>query len=163
MATETDLYEEDFIGWTEQQAKVLREAARHPTNLALDWEHLAEEIEDAGRFYRRTLANHVRLVIEHLLKLEFSPASEPRRGWTETVIRARGEIETWLADEPGLRRRLPGIIEQERPHVAKLAAKGLLDFSDNSPGVQARLQCGLYTDEQIRSDWLPDARAVPPG
>jgi len=162
MAAETDLYEDDFIGWTEQQARALREAARHSTNGGLDWEHLAEEIEDVGRSYRRTLASHVRLVIEHLLKLEFSAASESRRGWTETVIRARGEIEAWLGDEPGLRPRLPGIIEQERPRAAKLAAKGLLGFSENSAGVQARLQAGLYTDEQIREDWFPDARAVPP-
>ncbi len=54
---EADLYEADFIGWTEQQAKALREAARHPTNLGLDWEHLAEEVEDSGRSYRRALAS----------------------------------------------------------------------------------------------------------
>jgi hypothetical protein len=159
---EADLYEDDFIAWTEQQAKALREAARHPTNLGLDWEHLAEEVEDLGRSYRRALASHVSTAIEHLLKLEFSPATEPRRGWRDTVRRARNEIESWLEDEPGLRPRLPAIIEQQKGRAAKLAAQGLLDFDENAEGVHARLR-DMYSDEQILGDWFPDARAVPPG
>lgn len=43
MATDT-LYENDFFAWTEQQAEVLRRAAREGSNLPLDWENLAEEI-----------------------------------------------------------------------------------------------------------------------
>jgi hypothetical protein len=162
LMAEADLYEADFIGWTEQQAKALREAARHPTNLGLDWEHLAEEVEDSGRSYRRALASHVSTAIEHLLKLEFSPATEPRRGWRDRVRRARNEIEAWLEDEPGLRPRLPAIIEQEKPRAAKLAAQGLLDFDENAEGVHARLR-DMYSNEQILGDWFPDARAVPPG
>jgi len=155
MATETDLYEDDFIGWTEVQARALREAARHPTNLPLDWDHLAEEIEDLGRSYRRALASQVGLVIEHLLKLEFSPATEPRQGWMQTIARARAEIDRWLATEPGLRPRLPGIIDEERPRAARFAVRGLLGFGEDVTGVQARLQGGLYTDEQIIGDWYP--------
>jgi hypothetical protein len=159
---EVDLYEDDFIGWTEQQAKALRKAARNASNLGLDWEHLAEEVEDLGRSYRRALASHVSTAIEHLLKLEFSPAVEPRRGWRDTVRRARNEIEKWLEDEPGLRPRLPGIIEQEKPRAAKLAAQGLLDFDENADGVSARLK-NMYSHDQILGDWFPDAPAVPPG
>jgi hypothetical protein len=43
-----DLYEEDFVRWTEQQAAALRAAARAGTNLPLDWENLAEEIDSLG-------------------------------------------------------------------------------------------------------------------
>jgi Domain of unknown function DUF29 len=35
------LYEEDFVRWTEQQSNALREAAPTGTNLPLDWENLA--------------------------------------------------------------------------------------------------------------------------
>ena len=159
MATQTDLYEEDFISWTELQARALREAARHRTNLTLDWEHLAEEIEDLGKAYRRALASQVSLVIEHLLKLEFSPATRPRQGWIETVARARAEIDRWLADEPGLRPRLPKIIEEERPWAARFAVQGLLGFKEDATGVRARLQSGLYTDEQITGYWFPNRAA----
>ena len=40
-----DLYDEDIVTWSEQQAELLR---RRSAN-ALDWDHLAEEIEDVGR------------------------------------------------------------------------------------------------------------------
>lgn len=38
-------YEEDFVRWTEQQSRALRKAAGLGTNLRLDWENLAEEVE----------------------------------------------------------------------------------------------------------------------
>jgi Domain of unknown function DUF29 len=39
------LYDEDFVRWTEQQVAALRDAAGLTTNLSLDWENLAEEID----------------------------------------------------------------------------------------------------------------------
>ena len=46
------LYEEDFVRWTEEQSSALRDAARIGTNLPLDWENLAEEVESSGRSQR---------------------------------------------------------------------------------------------------------------
>ena len=40
------LYDQDFVTWAEQQAEALRAAGRGTTNQPLDWENLAEEIED---------------------------------------------------------------------------------------------------------------------
>ena len=160
MTAQADHYEEDFIGWTEEQARMLRAAgAGQRTNLALDWEHLAEEIEDAGRTYRRALASHVIVVIEHLLKLAFSPATEPRRGWMESVNSARDEIDTWLTTEPGLRPRLPAIIVDARAAAVRRAVRALLDFHEDSAAAQARQHNGLYSDEQITGDWYPDRAA----
>jgi hypothetical protein len=163
LMAEADLYEHDFIAWTEQQAKALREAARHPSNLGLDWEHLAEEIEDLGKSYRRALASEVILVVEHLLKLQFSPAIEPRRGWLETLVRARGEIDTWLDAEPSLRSRLPGILEQARRTGATRAVSALSAFGEEQAAAAAKLHGGQYSDDQILDDWFPDAPALPPG
>ena len=64
---DADLYETDFIGWTEQQARLLRAAAAQRPNLSLDWDHLAEEVEDLGKSHRRALSSQIGLVIEHLL------------------------------------------------------------------------------------------------
>jgi hypothetical protein len=46
----SDLYDEDFTLWTEQQAALLRRrAAGELVNDAdLDWQNIAEEIEAAG-------------------------------------------------------------------------------------------------------------------
>jgi len=84
------LYEKDFFRWTEQQSSALREAARSTTNLPLDWENLAEEVESLGRSQRHELRGRIAVILEHLLKLEHSPANDPRRGWMETIARAVG-------------------------------------------------------------------------
>ena len=51
-----ELYDEDFLLWTKEQAKLLREAAERGVNLPLDWENLAEEVESLGRSDRRSCA-----------------------------------------------------------------------------------------------------------
>ena len=94
------LYEEDFVRWTEEQSSVLREAARLDTKLPLDWENLAEEIDSLGRSVRRELRRRLGIILEHLLKLEHSPATDPRRGWMETIDRERADIERLLEDSP---------------------------------------------------------------
>ena len=40
------LYEEDTAAWAENQATALRAIARGGSNQELDWENLAEEIEE---------------------------------------------------------------------------------------------------------------------
>lgn len=42
-----DLYDRDFFLWTREQAQALR--ARQAGANDLDWDRLAEEIEDVGR------------------------------------------------------------------------------------------------------------------
>ena len=104
--TAARLYEEDFVRWTEEQAAALRDAARLSTNLPLDWENLAEEIDSLGRSQSRELGSRIAVIIEHLIKLETSPAADPRPGWIDTIGRERRDIEDLLNDSPSLRVRL---------------------------------------------------------
>ena len=53
------LYDEDFVRWTEQQAAALRQAAGLDVNLPLDWENLAEEIDSLGRSLKHELRSRV--------------------------------------------------------------------------------------------------------
>jgi hypothetical protein len=75
-----DLYRTDLALWSAQQAHALRSAARERHNLPVDWENVAKEIESLGASERRALASQVRTVIEHLMRLEASPATDPRNG-----------------------------------------------------------------------------------
>ena len=43
------LYDQDLVAWSHQQAAALRAAARTGSDQLVDWENLAEEIEDLGR------------------------------------------------------------------------------------------------------------------
>src|SRR3954464_15566716 len=106
MSDVKSLYDEDFVAWTQQQAKALRAAAGSRTNQPLDWENLAEEVEDLGKSVRRELESQIRRIIQHLLKLQYSPSADPRRGWFESVTGARAETEDGLAQKHTPRRAI---------------------------------------------------------
>jgi uncharacterized protein DUF29 len=151
------LYEQDFVRWTEEQSQALREAAQSGVNLPLDWENLAEEIDDLGRSVRHELRSRISTIIEHLLKLEHSPATDPRRGWMETIARERSQIEPLLDESPSLRREIAGIIRQVSPGVARLTTQVLRLHGENV----GDLPSPEYKEEQVLGDWLP-SHAPPP-
>jgi hypothetical protein len=148
-----ELYEADFVRWTEQQSAALREAGRAGTNLPLDWENLAEEVESLGRSWRREMRSRIRTIIEHMLELEHSPASEPRPGWMNTIGRERSEIESLFADAPTLRRDVAGMIAEESRRAAQFAARELAKHGEPP----ATIALPNYTEEQILGDWFPEA------
>jgi hypothetical protein len=145
------LYEEDFVRWTEQQSRALRDAAQIGTNLPLDWENLAEEIESLGASQRRELRSRIAVILEHLLKLEHSPANDPRRGWMETITRQRSEIELFLNDSPSLRGDVGRMITEESPRVARLTTRVLRLHGE----ALSNLAVPSYTEGQVLGDWFP--------
>jgi Domain of unknown function DUF29 len=84
-ARASDLYEQDIYAWSKAQADLLR-AERFAD---LDLEHLIEEVADLGESLKRSVRNRVRTIIEHLLKLEYSPAQDTQAGGRATVRRQR--------------------------------------------------------------------------
>lgn len=91
MSTDS-LYESDFYVWTERQAQELKRAAGEGSNSPIDWTNLAGEIESLGRSDCREVASYVRLIIEHLVKLAYSPVENPRAGWQSEVREYRTEV-----------------------------------------------------------------------
>ncbi len=147
----TQLYEEDFVRWTEQQSRALREAAGVGANLPLDWANLAEEIESLGASQRRELRSRLAVILEHLMKLEHSPAVDPRRGWVDTIGRERLNIEDLLQQSPSLKSQLGVIIEQLKPRVTRLAATSLFGHGETVK----KLPVPDYTEDQVLGDWFP--------
>jgi Domain of unknown function DUF29 len=92
----SELYDQDFFLWTKEQATALRRAKE--SNLPLDWENLAEEIESLGKSDRRQLRSQIRRILRHLFKLEASPTPEPRAGLCSTISDGRGDIEDVLRE-----------------------------------------------------------------
>jgi hypothetical protein len=150
-----DLYEQDFFLWSQEQARALREAAHAGTNLPLDWENLAEEIESLGRSDRRELRSRIRTILEHLLKQACSPADTPRAGWNETVLRSRTEAEVVLNDSPSLRRESRAMVAEELPKAIALVCRSLRDHREWNPEVEAKLARASFTADQVLGDWWP--------
>jgi hypothetical protein len=157
MSKPGDLYDEDFVRWTEQQAALLRRARSAGANPPLDWDNLAEEIESLGRSDRRELRSQITRILHHLLKLEASPAAEPRGGWQNTIQQARDEAEALLEDSPSLRNEVAGIIAKQIGGAVKLAARDLELHGEPTDRRKARLAAGGFTAAEVLGDWFPDA------
>lgn len=151
-------YERDFYLWTQRQAAELRRAAAQGSNLPLDWENLAEEIESLGARDRRELASRLEQVLLHLLKLRLSPAVDPRRGWRETIQRERSEIELLLADSPSLRGGVPEALAKRWPAVRRAAAEALT--GEIAPAALPA-GCPFSVDQVLDPDFWPEPVTPP--
>jgi hypothetical protein len=155
MTKVSELHDRDFFLWTQEQAAALR--AVRKSNLPLDWDNLAEEIESLGTSQRTELNSQVRRILRHLFKLEASPAADPRAGWRTTVRDARIEIEDLLEASPSLRREIDVVLKRQSATAAKLAAHDLEDHGEPAEAVWAPLEKGGFTAEQVLGDWFPEA------
>ena len=114
-------YDADFCAWAAAQAELLRAGRLDEADVA----RIAEEIEDLGRRDRRELASRIQTVVEHLMKVAASPATEPRAGWDAAINRERVEIGRLLEDSPRLRVDLPEIIARELETARRLVARDM--------------------------------------
>jgi Domain of unknown function DUF29 len=142
------LYEEDLYAWSEAQAELLRRRRF----AELDLEHVVEEIEDVGGSLYREVRSRIRTIMEHLLKLEHSAATEPRAGWERTIRRERADLAEDLtpALSPRIDRGLARFYETARNEAAaSLRSHGEHAAADALPATLP------YTLDQITGDWLP--------
>lgn len=144
----TDLYRRDFYAWSKAQAHLLR--ARRFGDL--DLEHLIEEVEDLGDSLKRAVRSRIRTIIEHLLKLEHSPAREPRAGWYDTIITQRSD----LADEltPSIRREVEPVLAELYDKARKNAETSLRKHGEAASARRLPQSCP-YDFDQIIGEWLP--------
>jgi Domain of unknown function DUF29 len=142
-----DLYEQDFYAWSRRQAELLR--LKRFTDL--DLAHLIEEVEDLGETVYRSVCSRVRTIIEHLLKLEHSPASEPKRAWREMIRTQRADLDEDLS--AALRPRIEAGLPQFYAKARRDAAAALRDCGE--PAADALPGHCPYSLDQIISDWLP--------
>jgi hypothetical protein len=149
----SDLYDSDVVEWSARQAQLLRRvAAGEAVNEPPDWMNIAEEIDALGKNQGRELISRIAVILLHLIKLEASPAAEPRAGWRETVRHQRDEIERLLADAPSLRARIPAIVSAETARARTRAAEAL---ADNGETPLVDLDRIAISHEQAIGNWLP--------
>jgi hypothetical protein len=106
-----DLYDRDVLAWSEHQADLLRRLARGEQVNDLDWEHVVEEIEDAGRSQLDAVQSYLRHMLAHLLKAHGWTGSPSANHW-------RGEIAAFQQD--ALQRFAPSM--RQRIDLARLYA-----------------------------------------
>jgi Domain of unknown function DUF29 len=133
MATKaTELYNEDFYAWTQEQAAALRTHFKGDNRL--DVEHLAEEVEDLGKSELHAIESYVENIMAHLLKLDYSSLEWPRNHWRKEILAFRRSLRRRMT--PSLRRTVSEKLEQRYANARESAAADLLEIE---PGVRRRL------------------------
>lgn len=148
-------YEDDFFAWTQHQAMVLRSMA--VADNRFDRENVAEEIEDLGRSERDAVRSQIRRIIEHLLKLAYSPAQQPRFDWMASIAEARSTLGDKIS--PTLRRDAETMLARlyrDGRHRAELALRG---YGENQTANALPQHCPYSLEDIFREDWYPE----PPG
>lgn len=157
MASQLDeLYRVDFYAWAKAQAVALRELAVERWNGPLDLEHLAEVVEGMADDRRDAARSRLRRIIEHCLKLEFSPAADPRIGWKISIDSARAEIEDKLTR--AIRRdpeeQLPRLYRQ----ASGIARKALIGQQEREAARSLPDQNPYQLDDLLTDEWYPANR-----
>lgn len=112
------LYDRDFYLWTRRQAEALR--TRRLGANDVEYDRLAEEIEDLGAAQKNAVTSAVRLILEHLYKLHATRRPEPVGHWKAEVENFRAELETHVT--PTIRRLVEADLEKLHARAARIAA-----------------------------------------
>jgi hypothetical protein len=97
----SNLYENDFYLWVQTTAKLLKEKKLD----MVDFDNLIEELESMGKSDKKELKSRITTLIEHLLKIKYwqSEKANNARGWRQTIVEQRRQLEYLLEDSPSLR------------------------------------------------------------
>jgi Domain of unknown function DUF29 len=153
VAEAAKLYDEDFYAWTRDQADALRRMAGERWNGPLDLEHLAEEVEDLGKSQRHAVESLVERILEHLLKLEHSPAVDPRRGWLISLLNARIHVGRLLT--AAIRRDVEPRLEHAYTNARRVTVLALWEHGEVSSGNLLPKACPYSLDQVLDEDWFP--------
>ena len=140
MPTNTDLYVTDFYTWCLEQATLLE--ARDAD--ALDWTHLAEEMQILAGSERRALRSFLRGLLLHLLKWQYQPEMrQTGQSWERSIKNGRREVRDLLRDAPGLKHILDDTIitayEYARDDAADETHLPLATFPETCPWTLAQM------------------------
>ncbi len=140
-----DLYERDYYAWTDAQVRALRE---HKVS-GLDWDNLAEEVEDLGKAERHRLESHLELLLMHLLKWVYQPHRRSR-SWSNSIREHRFRIQRVLRENPSLKGKLPELFAD--------VYQGARFTAENETGMNISAfpeSCPWSLDDAMRDDFWP--------
>jgi len=145
-----ELYEVDFYGWTQEQAKFLRNGAWD----CLDIANLVEEIESLGKQERQELRNRLGVLLGHLLKWEFQPYLRSK-SWFSTLREQRRRIRDLLDGSPSLKPSLPEVLEKAYQDGVDLAVRETSFKYKDFPA-----QCPYNLEQVLDLEFFPGEESI---
>jgi hypothetical protein len=117
---------------------------------------VAEEIEDLGK-NERAVRNQIRRIIEHLLKLAYSPAEQPRFDCMETIVDARQQLYGKIT--PTLQHEVEGTLAKLYGDARRRATLGLRRYGEIAVTKRLPMACPFAWDQICQHDWFPGSSA----
>lgn len=111
------LYQKDYYGWLQANAKLMREGKFGE----IDAENIAEELESMGKSEKRELSSRLAVLLLHLLKWKYQEIKRST-SWRNTIAVQRIDIWELLEDSPSLKNEISDRISTAY-EKAKLAAE----------------------------------------
>ena len=145
-------YDDDFYAWTQHQAAVVREMP--VTDNRFDRDNVAEEIETLGRSERDAVRSQVHRIIEHFLKLQFSPATQPRSGWMRSINDARRILGDKLSAT--LRRDVGAQLAALYEDASYQAELSLEEYDKVEAARLFPEECPYTLDQILEKRWYPE-------
>jgi hypothetical protein len=139
-------YEEDYVAWTLEQARLLRSGAFSE----LDAENIAEELDDMGRSIRRELRSRFSVLIMHLLKWRYQPGFRSR-SWSSTIEEHRQQVKELVEESPSLR----PVVTREMSRAYE-AARRKATAETGFPESTFPAKCPFTADQVLAEDFLPE-------
>jgi hypothetical protein len=140
----SELYETDFLRWTEEQAEALRQARASAVNLPLDWDNLIEEVEDLGRSQLHAVISHLRLALLHDLKAEAWPLVRDAPHWRAEAVGHRQEAASRYT--PSMRQRI------DLTRIYRQALRAMPETVDGAPPLPVPTVCPVSLEELLAVD-----------
>jgi hypothetical protein len=103
-----------------------------------------------------TVRSQVQRIIEHLLKLEYSPASEPRADWRDSVDQARDQIEDHITAS-----MLPDVaadLEKLFGRARRTAASGPVRHGERAAAKALPQTCPYSFEQIVGQYWYPPSQ-----
>ncbi|MBF0230965.1 MAG: DUF29 domain-containing protein [Desulfamplus sp.] len=145
-------YETDIVAWANEQAWLVRNKKFD----LLDFEHIAEEIEDVGKSEQRELASRIAVLLCHLLKWRFQPTHQGA-SWQATIKTQRERVKRRLNQTPSLKKCLQ---DSEWLADAWDDARDIAAKETGIPFEKFPEKC-IWAIEEILSDcWFPQSFVI---
>ncbi|MTJ06566.1 MULTISPECIES: DUF29 domain-containing protein [unclassified Anabaena] len=120
----------DFYAWTQEQVHLLRTGQVNQ----IDFDHIADEIEDMGRSEKWELESRLEVLLIHLLKWQLQPNLRSRT-WQLTIKEQRLRLEKLIAENPSFKSCLTDFLAKTY-QIATISAEretGLSSFPETCP------------------------------
>ena len=156
--TTEQMYQKDFVTWAEQQAEALRRSQQSGSNIPVDWDNIASEIDGLGHRERIDLETLVHRILFYLLKVATSPSNKARPHWMDEIDEFRDQLHRILKRNGSLEPLIPALVEAEWPSAIKRVERQLRrygEFDQAAPALIAWKRYKMKPDDVLKDGMFP--------